>query len=54
MEKRERIEKERGERERKRKKNEQCVGRGCCEYPIANSRNNICKINGKKEEKWKY
>jgi hypothetical protein len=46
-------EKERGIRERKRRKNEQCVRRGCHKYPIANSRNNICKIKGKKEEKWK-
>jgi hypothetical protein len=51
--KRERIEKERGERERgKRKRNEQCIVRGCREYPIGNSRNAICKIYGKKEEKW--
>jgi hypothetical protein len=44
----------REERERgKGEKNEQCVRRGCHKYPIANSRNDICKINGKKEEKWK-
>jgi hypothetical protein len=41
---------ERRERERKRKKHEQCVGIGCREYPIANERNKICKINGKKEK----
>jgi hypothetical protein len=51
MGKRERFGKERGERERKRKKHERCVGIGCREYPIANGRNEICKINGKKEEK---
>jgi hypothetical protein len=44
----------RGERERGKGKNERCVGRGCHKYPIANGRNNICKINGKNAEKWKY
>jgi len=52
LEERERTEKERGERERKRRKKERCDGRGYNVYPIANSRKDICKKNGKKEEKW--
>jgi hypothetical protein len=47
---RERMNKER--ESGKRKRNERYFGRECREYPNANSRNEICKINGKKEEKW--
>jgi hypothetical protein len=48
-------EKERGKRERKRRnKMSNALGEGAISTPaIANSRNNICIINGKKEEKWK-
>ena len=54
MDVKEREDQEGEGREREEKeKIERCIGRGCHEYPIANGRNNICKINGKKEEKWK-
>jgi hypothetical protein len=43
----------REERERGKEEKERCVRRGCHKCPIGNSRNDICKINGKKEEKWK-
>jgi hypothetical protein len=44
MEKKEREDQEGEGREREEKgKNEQCVGRGCREYPIANGRTTYVK-----------
>jgi hypothetical protein len=43
---RRREERERGEGG----KNERYVRRGCHKYPIANSRNNICKITARKKK----
>jgi hypothetical protein len=40
------------EREEKEKKMSDALGE-CHKYPITNSRNDICKVNGKKEEKRK-
>jgi hypothetical protein len=41
-----REKRERGEGE----KNERCIRRGCHKYPIANSRNNTCKITARKKK----
>jgi hypothetical protein len=37
-------------RERERTKKMSNVGRGCHKYPIANGRNNLCKIKARKKK----
>jgi hypothetical protein len=50
---RERMNKERERAEKEKEMSDtRYFGRECREYPNANSRNEISKINGKKEEKW--